>query len=32
VFDGTFSPTKGSLRGQILDILDACRSAPAMAG
>lgn len=32
VFDGTFSPTKGSLRGQVLDILDACRSAPAMAG
>ena len=32
VFDGTFSPTKGSLRGQILDVLDACRSAPAMAG
>lgn len=32
VFDGTFSPTKGSLRGQILDILDACQSAPAMAG
>lgn len=32
VFDGTFSPTKGSLRGQILDILEACDSAPAMAG
>jgi len=32
VFDGTFSPTKGSLRGQILDILDACHSAPEMAG
>ena len=32
VFDGTFSPTKGSLRGQILDILDACGGAPAMAG
>lgn len=32
VFDGTFSPTKGSLRGQILDILEACGSAPAMAG
>lgn len=32
VFDGTFAPTKGSLRGQILDILDACHSAPAMAG
>ncbi len=32
VFDGTFSPTKGSLRGQILDILEACERAPAMAG
>jgi hypothetical protein len=32
VFDGTFAPTKGSLRGQILDVLDACRRAPAMAG
>lgn len=32
VFDGSFSPTKGSLRGQILDILEACHSAPAMAG
>jgi hypothetical protein len=32
VFDGTFSPTKGSLRGQVLDILDACDSAPALAG
>ena len=32
VFDGAFSPTKGSLRGQILDILDACQRAPAMAG
>ena len=32
VFDGTFSPTKGSLRGQILDVLDACHTAPAMAG
>ena len=31
VFDGTFSPTKGSLRSQIHDILDACASAPAMA-
>jgi hypothetical protein len=27
VFDGTFSPTKGSLRGQIVDILDACERA-----
>jgi 2-keto-3-deoxy-6-phosphogluconate aldolase len=32
VFDGSFSPTKGSLRGQILDVLHACRTAPAMAG
>jgi hypothetical protein len=32
VFDGTFAPSKGSLRGQILDILDACSTAPAMAG
>lgn len=32
VFDGTFAPTKGSLRGQILDILEACRRAPPMAG
>jgi heptaprenylglyceryl phosphate synthase len=31
VFDGTFSPTKGSLRSQVHDILDACASAPAMA-
>jgi hypothetical protein len=31
VFDGTFSPTKGSLRSQILDILEACDRAPAMA-
>jgi len=31
VFDGSFSPTKGSLRGQILDILEACDSAPGMA-
>lgn len=31
VFDGSFSPTKGSLRGQIGDILEACRSAPATA-
>jgi len=27
-FDGSFSPTKGSLRGQILDILEACDTAP----
>jgi hypothetical protein len=31
VFDGAFSPTKGSLRGQILDILDACDQAPGIA-
>ncbi len=31
VFEGAFSPTKGSLRGQILDILDACATAPKMA-
>ena len=31
VFDGTFSPDKGSFRGQILDILDACDTAPRMA-
>jgi hypothetical protein len=27
-FEGAFSPTKGSLRGQILDILAACADAP----
>lgn len=32
VFDGTFSPTCGSLRSQVLAIVDACRSPPAMAG
>jgi hypothetical protein len=31
VFDGTFVPTKGSLRGQIQGVLEACRTAPAMA-
>ena len=31
VFDGSFSPAKGSLRGQILDILEACDKAPRMA-
>ena len=31
VFDGAFSPTKGSLRGQLLDILDACGHAPGIA-
>jgi hypothetical protein len=28
VFDGTFSPTKGTLRSQVLDILGACQTAP----
>jgi hypothetical protein len=32
VFDGSFAPTHGSLRGQLLAILDACRSATAVAG
>jgi hypothetical protein len=31
VFDGSFSPSKGSLRGQIMDILEACDRAPKMA-
>ena len=31
VFDGAFSPAKGSFRGQILDILEACDTAPRMA-
>jgi hypothetical protein len=31
VFDGSFSPGKGSLRGQVLDILEACDKAPKMA-
>ena len=31
VFDGSFSPTKGAFRGQILDILEACDTAPRMA-
>ena len=31
VFDGSFSPAKGALRGQILDILDACAKAPGTA-
>ena len=31
VFDGSFSPAKGSLRGQILDILEACDKAPKIA-
>jgi len=31
VFDCTFSPARNSLRGQILDILEACDRAPATA-
>lgn len=31
VFDGSFSPAKGSLRGQIVDILEACEAARARA-
>ena len=31
VFDGSFSPAKGSLRGQVLDILEACDQAPKVA-
>ena len=31
VFDGAFSPSKGSFRAQILDILEACATAPKMA-
>jgi hypothetical protein len=31
VFDGSFSPAKGSLRSQILDILEACDKAPKVA-
>ena len=31
VFEGGFSPSKGSLRGQILDILDACDHASRIA-
>ena len=34
VFDGSFSPAKGAMRGQILDILEACdqdRASPARA-
>jgi thiamine monophosphate synthase len=31
VFDGSFSPTKGTFRGQILDILEACDKAPGIA-
>jgi thiamine monophosphate synthase len=31
VFDGSFSPAKGTFRSQILDIVDACARAPRMA-
>ncbi len=31
VFDGSFSPAKGSLRGQILDVLEACDKASRVA-
>ena len=31
VFEGAFSPAKGSFRGQILDILEACDKAPKLA-
>jgi hypothetical protein len=31
VFDGAFSPSKGSFRAQILDILEACDTAPKIA-
>ena len=31
IFDGAFSPSKRSFRGQILDILEACATAPKMA-
>ena len=31
VFDGAFSASKGAFRGQILDILEACATAPKMA-
>jgi hypothetical protein len=30
-FDGSFSPSKGSLQGQIADILEACETAPKVA-
>jgi pentose-5-phosphate-3-epimerase len=30
VFDGSFSPTKVAFRDQILDVLEACDSAPRM--
>jgi len=31
IFDGSFSPTKGAFRGQVLDVFDACEKAPRMA-
>jgi uncharacterized protein related to proFAR isomerase len=31
VFDGAFSPAKGSFRSQVQDILEACAKAPRMA-
>lgn len=31
IFDGSFSPTKGAFRGQVLDIFEACNKAPRMA-
>jgi pentose-5-phosphate-3-epimerase len=31
VFEGAFSPAKGSLRAQIVDVLEACDKAPKMA-
>jgi thiamine monophosphate synthase len=31
IFDGSFSPTKGAFRGQVLDVFEACERAPRMA-
>jgi thiamine monophosphate synthase len=31
IFDGSFSPTKGAFREQVLDIFEACNNAPRMA-
>jgi thiamine monophosphate synthase len=31
IFDGSFSPAKGDFRGQVLEVLEACASAPRMA-
>jgi tRNA-dihydrouridine synthase len=31
IFDGSFSPTKGAFREQVLDIFEACNKAPRMA-